>query len=58
MLSCREASHLMSDRQERILRPWERLGLRLHLAMCRGCRRTEKQLRFIREAMSRLAGRS
>jgi hypothetical protein len=51
MLSCREASHLLSDQMDRPLRPSERLTLRIHLAMCRSCSRAEEQLRFIRKAI-------
>jgi hypothetical protein len=57
MLSCHEASRLLSDRLDRRLRPWERLALRIHLAMCRGCSRADEQLRFLHKAMSVFARR-
>jgi hypothetical protein len=57
MLSCREASYLLSDRLDRPLHPWERFGLRIHLAVCRGCSQAKQQLQFIRRAMSELAKR-
>ncbi len=57
MLSCREASRLLSDRGDRPLRPGERLGLQIHLAMCSGCSRAGKQLQFISKAMLELAKR-
>ncbi len=57
MMSCREASRLLSDGLDRPLRARERLALRLHLAMCRGCSRTAEHLRFIARAMSLLGRR-
>ncbi|HUG76154.1 MAG TPA: zf-HC2 domain-containing protein [Burkholderiales bacterium] len=51
MLNCREVSALLSDQLDRRLSLRERIGLRLHLAMCRACGRVEGQLRFLREAM-------
>ncbi len=57
MMSCREASRLLSDGLDRPLRVRERLALRLHLAMCRNCSRTAEHLRFIARAMSLLARR-
>jgi Putative zinc-finger len=57
MLTCREASHLLSEGLDRPLRPWERLGLRIHLGICRGCSAAEGQLRILRKAMAALAGR-
>lgn len=57
MLSCQEASRLLSDRLDRPLPPRERLALRLHLAMCRGCSRAAEQLQFIRKAMALFGNR-
>jgi hypothetical protein len=57
MLSCREVSALLSDQLDRRLSLKERIGLRLHLAMCRACGRVEVQLRFLREAMCELPKR-
>jgi len=54
MLSCREASRLLSDRLDRPLRTGERLGLQLHLALCRACSLAEKQFAFLRKAISQL----
>ncbi len=58
MLTCKDASHLLSERQERPLRLRERWGLRLHLWMCVSCRRFERQLAVIRQAMRSLRGRA
>jgi predicted anti-sigma-YlaC factor YlaD len=56
MLNCRQVSDLLSDRLDRDLRPMERLGLRIHLSMCKGCARVEQQLEFLRKAVSGLPG--
>lgn len=54
MLSCKDVSILLSDRMDQKLRPMERLGLRIHLALCDGCTQVERQMSFIRTAMSKL----
>lgn len=51
MISCKEASRLVSLQLDRPLSLRARLQLRLHLAFCIGCRRAEKQFRFLRQAM-------
>ena len=58
MLTCKDASHLLSEGQERPLGLRERWGLRLHLWMCVSCRRFEQQLAVIRQAMRSLRGRA
>lgn len=50
MLTCRQATRLMSEGMDRPLRPGERLQLRLHLAFCRGCRAFKRQTAFLRRA--------
>ena len=50
MISCKEASRLASQQLERPLTLEERVRFRLHLAICVGCRRMEKQFRFLRVA--------
>jgi hypothetical protein len=54
VISCKEASRLLSQAQDRRLGWAERLKLRAHLALCDFCTRFEEQLRFMREAMRRL----
>ena len=54
VISCKEASRLLSQAQERRLGALERLKLRAHLALCDLCTRFEEQLKFMREAMRRL----
>ncbi len=50
MISCKEATRLASLQLERQLTLRERLALRMHLAICVGCRRMERQFRFLRQA--------
>jgi hypothetical protein len=50
MLSCREETELMSQGFERPLTFGARLGLRMHLLFCKGCRATQKHLAFLRTA--------
>ena len=47
MPSCKEVSWLLSDERDRRLGFMERLGLRLHLAMCAACARVPGQLRLL-----------
>ncbi len=58
MLNCKEASRLMSQRQDRELSVGERLALRMHLALCGPCVRVSEQVEFLRKALARYAGRS
>jgi len=55
MLTCKQASELISEHQERPLTRRERWGLRLHLAICISCRRFERQLALLRRALRQLA---
>lgn len=53
MLSCKEATRIMSEAQDRQLSVGERLQLEMHLAMCRGCRNFREQMDFLRMACRR-----
>jgi len=44
MLSCKEATRLVSEGLDRELPFWQRIGLRLHVVMCRGCSRYGRQV--------------
>lgn len=57
MLACKDASHLISERQERRLSLGERWGLRVHLWMCVNCRRFATQIDLLRRAMRALSAR-
>lgn len=51
MLNCREATRLISDKQERTLSAKERLTLQLHLMLCGGCQNFNRQIPFLHHAM-------
>jgi hypothetical protein len=53
IISCKDASRLVSQREEGPLSSWQRLVLRLHLSVCAACSRFEKQIAFLRTAMQR-----
>jgi hypothetical protein len=57
MLTCKEASRLVSQGLDRRLGFAERAGLRLHLLVCEGCTNFSKQVAFLRKAMARLGDR-
>ena len=48
--SCRQASRLQSEALDHKLPILQRIGLRIHLFLCKWCRRYGKQIRFLREA--------
>ena len=48
--NCRDASRLQSEALDNELTPLRRFGLRLHLILCKWCRRYGKQIRFLRRA--------
>ena len=51
MISCKEASRLLSQRQDRPLAFFEGLKLRAHLLACDMCSRFSRQLDFMRQAL-------
>lgn len=53
MTSCKKASELMSQEQDRALGTFEGLQLQLHLLICERCRRVTRHLRFLRRAIRR-----
>lgn len=58
MLTCKDATRLVSEGQERALGLRERWSLRVHLWLCDNCRRFERQVRLLRQAMRIMASRS
>jgi hypothetical protein len=50
-ISCKQASRLMSQSQDRELSIGERTSLQIHLAICRGCRAVNAQFAFLRRAI-------
>jgi hypothetical protein len=57
MLSCKDATRLVSEGLDRRLGFAERVALRLHLLVCDGCTRFKSQMAFLRRALARLADR-
>ncbi|MDP1610957.1 MAG: zf-HC2 domain-containing protein [Sulfuritalea sp.] len=53
MLSCKQATELMSQEQDRRLSLAERIGLRLHVLICTGCGNYRRQLNVLRAACRR-----
>ena len=53
IISCKDASRLVSQREEATLSAWQRLVLRLHLSVCVACSRFERQIAFLRNAMQK-----
>jgi hypothetical protein len=56
MLSCQEASRLISERLDRDLGVAERAALRVHLAICVACTRMTRQFDFLRRAARQYPG--
>lgn len=53
MITCRQASQLVSKERDVKLTLRERLSLRLHLLMCAMCRRYQQQLGFLARVAAR-----
>ena len=58
LLTCKETTRLVSQGLDRELAFGERVALRVHLAICVGCRRARRQMRFLRSAVRELAART
>ncbi len=54
MLSCKEVGELLSLRLDRKLTFKERIGLKLHLLICKTCNCYQKQLQFVTRSARRL----
>jgi predicted anti-sigma-YlaC factor YlaD len=57
MLSCKQATALMSQGMDKKLGVMQKAGLRFHLLMCDGCRNFSKQIQFLRESIRRFPQR-
>jgi len=55
MLSCKDVTRLLSESMDHSLPLGKRVGVRLHLLVCKFCARYERQLLLIRETVQRLA---
>ena len=53
-MTCKVATRLLSEAQDRKLVLPEKLQLEIHLAMCTGCRNYRRQMSFLREACRQL----
>lgn len=53
LLSCKDATRLVSQREDGTLTRWQRFKVRMHLAVCDACTRFDAQVRFLRRAMRR-----
>jgi hypothetical protein len=51
MISCKKASHLISEGMNRRLSLKESIGLKIHLLMCRACSQVLKQLKGLRRLL-------
>lgn len=49
MMSCRRATRLLSEAQERKLSFGERASLKFHTSMCSGCRYFGRQIQALRD---------
>ena len=53
MMSCEKAARMISEGKDRPLSFREKLGLRMHLAMCAMCRNYEKNLLMLSQIAAR-----
>ena len=51
MISCKDATRLISQMQDGNIPPWQRVRIRLHLFLCEACTRFERQVRFLHAAL-------
>ncbi len=51
MYTCKEVTQMVSESLDRKLPLHQRMGIRLHLFMCKLCSRFRKQMLILREAM-------
>ena len=54
MIRCKEVARLLSTDQLASQPVWRRAGVRLHLMMCRHCRRFARQLARLKQAAADL----
>ena len=52
MLSCKDVTKLVSENLDRDLSLWRRIGLRLHVAMCKGCSAYKRQIESLNKVIS------
>jgi hypothetical protein len=54
MLSCKDVTRLISESMDHTLPVGKRIGVRLHLLVCRFCARYRRQLHLIRDTVQRI----
>ncbi len=54
MLSCKDVTQLLSESMDASLPIGKRIGVRLHLLICKFCLRYKRQLLLIRETVRRV----
>ena len=52
MLSCKETSRLISEELDHELPLYKRVMLRMHLAMCKGCKQAQHQIGALKKVLS------
>ncbi len=52
MLSCKDVTKLVSENLDRDLSLWRRIGLRLHVMMCKGCSAYRRQIESLNKVVS------
>jgi len=50
-LTCRDVTRLVLEGEDRHLRLSERLGVRVHMLICKACPKFARQVQFMRGAM-------
>jgi predicted anti-sigma-YlaC factor YlaD len=58
MLTCKQATRIMSEKLDRELSRAEKLSLGFHLTICKGCRNYDKQMGIIHQACQHVSGRA
>jgi len=49
MFNCKKVTYLVSESLDRKLSLYQRMGMRIHLMMCKFCSRYQEQLLFLRK---------
>ena len=55
MMSCQQATRLISESQDRTLSLSEKMTLKMHVLMCAGCKNFSLQIPFLSQAMKAYA---
>ena len=58
MLTCRDASHLMSQSLDRRLGLKEKFNLKLHLLICKSCQIVNNQLEYLHQLCKKFAAQA